>query len=1129
MTDLHVLKHTTVGYSVIPREVACCEVTVNLPSFDDTSSHQDYRDNCFVVDDLTKHPDLQFRNYVTEHPYGRHYAGVPITTPEGVNIGAYCILDDKPRRGISDQDLVFMRDMSQTVMTHLQTIRAISESEQNSQMVTGLGDFVRGTSISLQARDRQQALQEARSPPRHPVRNHEASRNVQRSVPDALIDKYRPPDDHLSKLSGSSNPESHKLCSSHVQVEAKTSSEDTNDEGASQREFPGSPKPDHGVTAQSTARNLDSKHDDKRTYQRAAEIMCQSLNIDGVALLDLSVGVFGGLVKPNEEYVSESSITSESAADEHLRKKTRACRVLGSAQNLPKQPKSGPPAKTLTETFVRRLMHRNPNGKIWSFGEDLTIHSDDAFSSDHDSADDDDRARPQSPGTKERKYARRVRRSDAESLQQAFPGARCIALQGIYDGSRHRWSVAGLYWSYDPLRVLSQENEMQFVSAFCDIMVAETKRVEVYTADKSKSDFLSSVSHELRSPLHGILGSVEILQEEKMDNTVATLVQHIGTCGNSLLEIVDHLLDFANLKKHQVKRGAVKSSKIGRRFLPTAETPESNLAALNTGIALDLLTEDAVSSSVYSYHYHHQGPIRTSVVLDIERSESTDWICKLATGGWKRICTNLVTNALKYTPAGFVHVTLGRRVKPGSRRSFDAVLSIADSGKGMSDDFQKNHLFGDFSQEDTLVSGLGIGMHMVARIINAMGGTIEVTSNQTGAGTRVTVTVPLENTLDLEKPAGDGSAAELRTFAGVNVGVIEVERNTPVSREERLAAIAQALTLTSVESNLKALGMHPEKCPVGRRTVHDLNVVLDVDLATCIRSFHDDTNSRTRTRRAAILVVCSTNPGARALRRAWRENPLSAELTAEFVALPCGLRELTRAIVHVSNKNGRPTKLSTDAESSDSVKVQPITPLSNGISSNQRQASLPMRPLDPPEYSGIAQPKADVMAPAITGAQMPLDQLYFALQELSHFPETRTGSLQDLVSTATLEQRPYEPPAKMLAAQPNPGKPVVLLVDDNNINLQLLVRFAKKQKYEYITATDGKLALEAFENAHRTLSRSASPDAISTVNAPGGGGVPSVILMDINMPVVRFHPSPALTPANGNNRRNPTILLTITD
>ena len=76
------------GYSAIPRDVACCETTVNLPSFPISAAEDgDTRKSAFIVNDLTKHPDLSTRPYVTGYPNGRFYAGVPITTSSGVNIG----------------------------------------------------------------------------------------------------------------------------------------------------------------------------------------------------------------------------------------------------------------------------------------------------------------------------------------------------------------------------------------------------------------------------------------------------------------------------------------------------------------------------------------------------------------------------------------------------------------------------------------------------------------------------------------------------------------------------------------------------------------------------------------------------------------------------------------------------------------------------------------------------------------------------------------------------------------------------------------------------------------------------------------------------------------------------------
>ncbi|CAD0022867.1 unnamed protein product [Aureobasidium pullulans] len=65
----------------------------------------------------------------------------------------------------------------------------------------------------------------------------------------------------------------------------------------------------------------------------------------------------------------------------------------------------------------------------------------------------------------------------------------------------------------------------------------------------TKSDFVSSISHELRSPLHGALAAVEFLQETKLDDTQAELVEMVQTCASTLLDTLNHLLDFSKVNE----------------------------------------------------------------------------------------------------------------------------------------------------------------------------------------------------------------------------------------------------------------------------------------------------------------------------------------------------------------------------------------------------------------------------------------------------------------------------------------------------------------------------------------------------------------------------------------------------
>lgn len=146
---------------------------------------------------------------------------------------------------------------------------------------------------------------------------------------------------------------------------------------------------------------------------------------------------------------------------------------------------------------------------------------------------------------------------------------------------------------------------MRFVAAFCEVVTAKTKRLEAVSSDKAKSDFISSASHELRSPLHDILGSVEVLAEHGLDSAASTLVEQITSCGHTLLEIIDRLLDFARFKQQRLKKGMVKSSRIGRRIPPSVfGALDNDLTALNMNVFLDEETEDVVVSSVYSFYYN---------------------------------------------------------------------------------------------------------------------------------------------------------------------------------------------------------------------------------------------------------------------------------------------------------------------------------------------------------------------------------------------------------------------------------------------------------------------------------------------------------------------------------------------
>jgi len=1136
------------GHSVIPRDVACCETTVNLPSLPiSAAADSDIKKSAFVVNDLTKHPDLSTRPYVTSFPNGRFYAGVPITTASGTNIGAYCILDDKVREGVSDKDLIFLRDMSKTVMTHLEAVRALAERQQNNRMVAGLGDFVRGAASDAG----RTAPSATNTLPKEVGVEAQNAHVVEYRLPDSLVDTMgtpAPSSQSLTDYFAIQHQPSPLAGHAEVLEKGAASLRQTSDSsGVSSANHQKHGLPDRLVRADSgsvpsftappmensTVRPLphqrENAEDPKSTYQRAAEILCQSLNIDGVALLDASVRVFGGLsndqnVESVEESTAESGDStgtcshSDSAAEPRV-KRARVCQVLGCAQTLRNDmlgmnhPKDQPPKK-LTEVFLRKLMNRNPHGKIWTFDEDLKTHSEDDFSADESGAGID-AAAALVPSIQQRKAACRDLKSDGEILQAAFPGARCIALSGVWDYTRKRWAIAGLYWTLDPLRTIAKETEMRFVAAFCDIIVAETKRLEVMETDKAKSDFISSISHELRSPLHGILGSCELLSDRGLDDTATTFLEQIDSCGRTLLEIIEHLLDFANLKSQRLRKGSVKSSKISRKFLPpTGNSSARDLEALQKDVALDALTEDTVVSSIYSFYYGQRVDKHThpQVILDIDRSEGIAWTCSLAAGGWKRICINLVTNALKYTPSGFIRVSLKQEPKSGSRRRFNALLTVSDTGIGMSKKFQSDRLFQDFAQEDTLSDGLGLGMHMVSQIIYAMGGRIEVVSNGKGTGTCVTVLVPLEHSQNSSHRSESWDkeiVTSPKVFGVLKVGLVT---GTYVSSdfENSSTTALSSLAIASVENNLKFLGIQSERCKWQSVSSYDLIIVMEAELAGCLATLRnssaaDDRYARNADGLAPVLVICNHSPSARILRDLWATDDLRSRVTMEHVALPCGIKQITQAISSALRQHEKRKMAGSDMaevceESRGESSADGVAPHDIGVDS-QPQLGLFSPVSATTDVAFVEQAWANSTWPTYKSAHVLPVQLSPAEAQFFSSSSRRIPAPQ--ADPDSQSARILTPATASIEVTPALGLstqiPILLLVDDNSINLKLLSTFAKKYKYSHILAQNGQLALDAFKNAHRNFSSCNSTEKdVCTV----GTGIPNIIIMDINMPVM---------------------------
>jgi signal transduction histidine kinase len=251
----------------------------------------------------------------------------------------------------------------------------------------------------------------------------------------------------------------------------------------------------------------------------------------------------------------------------------------------------------------------------------------------------------------------------------------------------------------------------------------EDQNLKLLAAYRVKSEFLATMSHELRTPLNAILGFSQILDSQSkgpLTQHQAEMVKRIFTNGKNLLNLVNDILDLSKLEAHRLT------------LTPTVV----DLDQLVQTTLLDLQSLADGKDLALGSTLNLQDPIVTN---DEHRL--------------RQVLTNLVSNAIKFTERGRVHVTL---TEPDPRR---VVLTIDDTGIGIPPK-QLPHIFEAFRQVDQTIRrqrpGTGLGLAIVHSLVTIMGGTIDVDS-QPGQGTTFTVSLPRQiPSTDVGDPSAQG-------------------------------------------------------------------------------------------------------------------------------------------------------------------------------------------------------------------------------------------------------------------------------------------------------------------------------------------------------------------------------------
>jgi len=1016
------------GNAILNKTDAVCYHTFSSTYTAREEDGSTYTAEGMVIPDCRLDPRFADKDYVKGEPGVRFYAGVPIITKSGHRIGVYAVSDEKPRQGVSAAEMRFMADVAAAVMEHLELAKDSLDRSKGERMVRGLTRFIENSS----AHD-----------PREDHNNRPST--MERQTENA----------RLATLD-----EEEMLPSTVIQAAKKQA----------QRE------PDH-------------MSDATRVFQRAACIMRQSTEADGVVFFDTSAASIEVHLHEASRTVASSDEsgthntsdldTGDSTANSRVKRQesviadrvnnnplsnSRPCPVAGLSL------REGTAALVhtdfaFTESAMERYIQKYPFGKFFNYSEEgVGINSSDEKSERSETDQSDRHPSASSNGIKKPRKPRE--KFIPMEFLKVLPNVRTLIFLPLWDPASERWVAGGFIWTTQAGRLMSPENELPYLQAFGNSIASEIARLSAQKADRAKTTFIASISHELRSPLHGILGSVEFLREAVVSPYQESLVSSIETCGKTLLDTIDHILDHS--KVNQLRNTTTKrKQRIGGR---SRKPPvENSILGVTSDFDLAQLVEEVCDTVCTGHTFRKTHNINRSAIYDQAEDIVADrikisgrdgvilegkdthgsvavsliidpcatWVVRSQPGALRRIVMNLLGNALKYTESGFIAIQMVQSSR--TSHSISLSISVEDSGRGMSADYQKSKLFMPFSQEDPFSSGTGLGLSIVKQIVESLKGEIEVRS-AIGEGTVIHVSMQL--------PTGSGEKAQTqdilaapRVLRGTSASVIceSDTRSSPRGLKTKASMVKACI----------GLGMNLTKDAGSKTSIAEVDFLL-TDSPSLHQLIHRSSADRIDKAPLSVVCICTDTDERTAV-----ESRLGRQIEAlgwitETVTQPCGPRKLARALLQCQKRVSTHTTERPISRSMSAAVVQQHKTL--GPPGGYMYRSLSDAFLQ--DVSKIRTTSSTVDLPS---ASRP-------------FPSTNTST-----SPIRTESGEY-------------FSPRVLLVDDNAINLKLLVVFAKRQNLRYSEATNGLEALETFKSQAQSTSPATRPF--------------DFVLMDLSMPVM---------------------------
>lgn len=1094
--------NVSLGAGPAPRRECIDEHVLGSTWTTTTADGQEQSLCALVINDVADDDRFKNRPCVISEPAVRFYAGVPIVTKQGYEIGVYAVSDESPRpEGLSLDQILYMQDVAQIVAGHLERVKTTVDKERDEAFVRGISTFIEGLS----------ALKHSHNDPIDEMQVRSATEETDVRATDPQDEPPQAPTQRAESA-----------CS------AETSTTGTDGQEADLQNIP-------RHTTSTEATNWDSSDvltgDVRQIFARAARTIQEGIAAQGCIFLDSSWGVFPAAAEGTSSQTLSAQAQSalqgdsdygwDSENDISLHDPIATDGDKPDQQDLPRQtseavlgkmatvlgaslaePSELSPGNFIKRKHLKQCLLRYPFGQYFFLNRGNFAPSNPSVSDQAITGGGSD-AR-----TLSRMTSRRTMRAQGSHtkclprhLLAQIPDAKWIIFLPLYDFAHQQWFATGIVWSNES-NIGDLEAVMPYLKTFGSCIMSEVASLEAFNTSTAKSTFIASISHDLRSPLHGLLGSLEFLEDTMNSAYQMSLVDSIETCGKTLLDTIDHLLDYAKINNLN-RAGPDRASKPSHAEIhhtdnaTDREADSSNTTTFDFALLLEEVVEAVFAGQTFrklkprnrdpvdhatekikaiglddsktTDQQIHGGSAKFSgkvfFILDIDNTQS--WCMRGQTGALRRIVMNIVGNAIKYCHKGCIEIIPTTKQIDDSHANVE--INVKDTGVGMSKRFLQNHLFKAFTQEDSFTAGAGLGLSITSQIVQNLDGKISVNSEK-GVGTHVNVVLPMQIAPQSACEEDEILQAAARVTTGRKICLlnpmidgVEVDGRQLSKLQSSIARTCKDwFQMTCYESKV-----------VDAASDASVYVYCEPPPIEYLLQHHSDRKAAGMSgKEAALLIICTNAFEAAALRAAGISHLTSLGRIVEVISQPVGARKLAKVLLQ-SLQRVEATSTSHESRAAPNVAKH-----SFATDEAQQRASQVEWTISSTVYDqSVARYR-----PSVQTFQWKSEQALTKVFSQNTSSESNTtfgdikrgdvpglGSIphKDAVSTEGISEPPY-----------------LLLVDDNAINLKLLVTFMKKIKLPYAEAVNGLEALTEFKQAKEA------------------GRPFDFVLMDLQMPVM---------------------------